>query len=91
VIDKTSRYAKVETRTATDARGEAVEALELRAIPRAGGLYLHTPADGERLDHLAHLYLRDARKSWRICDASDVMDPTELLVPGRPVRIPPER
>lgn len=91
MIDKTSRYAKVETRVARDAGGEEVEALELRPIPRTGGVYLHTATEGERLDHLANQYLSDPRKFWRICDAADVLDPVEVVVPGRGVLIPPER
>jgi hypothetical protein len=91
VIDKTSRYAKVATWIAVDAAGESVQALELRAVPPTSGLFHHTPVDGERLDHLAFTYLRDPKKFWKICDAAGELDPSEVIVPGRPVLIPPDR
>ena len=91
MIDKSSRYAKTGTYAAKDASGEVIEALELRAIPKTSGVFYHTPVEGERLDHLAHRYLRDPAKFWKICDASDVLDPFDVIVPGRPVLIPPNK
>jgi hypothetical protein len=91
VIDKSSRYAKTGTFTAADDEGKQVEALELRTIPEQGGVYYHTPIEGERLDHLAHRYLQDPRRFWRICDAADELDPFDVVEPGRPVLIPPSR
>ena len=53
-------------------------------------LLAETPvAQGERLDVLAHRTLGDPLQYWRICDANDVMRPTELTdEPGRAVRVP---
>lgn len=91
MIDKTSRYAKVGQFVAKDATGSEVTLLELREIPAVTGFFLHTPREGERLDHLAHRYYRDPKKFWKICDASDVLDPFDVVVAGRPVLIPPNR
>lgn len=91
MIDKTSRYAKVGRFTAVDATGEELELLELREVPPTEGIFSHTPSDGERLDHLAQRYYRDPKKFWKLCDASDVLDPFDVVVPGRPVLVPPER
>ncbi len=91
MIDKSSRYAKVGTYAAKDASGESVEALELRTIPATEGIFYHTVQEGERLDHLAHRYLRDPSKFWKICDASDELDPFDVLVAGRAVLIPPNK
>jgi hypothetical protein len=91
MIDKSSRYAKTGTSIAEDSAGERVEALELRTIPRAQGVFFHTPGEGERLDHLAQRYYLDPRKFWKICDASDELDPFDVLVAGRPVLIPPNK
>lgn len=91
MIDKTSRYAKSPQVTALDASGEMVTLLELRDIPETTGVFFHTPSEGQRLDHLAQAYFRDPKKFWRICDASDVMDPFDVVVAGRPVLIPPNR
>lgn len=91
MIDKTSRYAKVGQYVAEDASGEEISVLSLREIPGPSGFFLHAPKDGERLDHLAHRYFRDPKKFWKICDASDVLDPFDIVVPGRPVLIPPNK
>lgn len=91
MIDKSSRYARTGTYAAEDASGEVVEALELRAIPKIQGVFFHTPREGERLDHLAQRYFRDPKRFWKICDASDELDPFDVLVPGRPVLIPPNK
>lgn len=91
MIDKTSRYAKSTQVTAVDASGEMVTLVELREVPPTPGVFFHTPSEGERLDHLAQAYFRDPKKFWRICDASDVLDPFDVVVPGRPLLIPPAR
>lgn len=91
MIDKTSRYAKTPTVTAVDGASERVTLLALRDIPPTTGVFFHAPAEGERLDHLAQQYFRDPKQFWRICDASDVLDPFDVLVAGRPVLIPPSR
>jgi hypothetical protein len=88
MIDKSSRYAGVGTYVDVDATGEAVEALELRAVAPARSAALHTPNEAERLDHLAWRFLNDPHRFWRICDASDELDPFDVLHPGRPVSIP---
>jgi hypothetical protein len=91
MIDKSSRYAGTGTYSAVDASGESVEGLELRSIPQVHGVFLHTVREGERLDHLAQRYFRDPKRFWKICDASDELDPFEVLVPGRSVLIPPNK
>jgi hypothetical protein len=91
MIGKNSRYAKVPTRQAIDGQGDRVEALELRAGAGAGAVFQHTPTEGERLDHLAARYYRDPTAFWRICDASDELDPYDVVIPGRPVPIPPNK
>lgn len=91
MIDKTSRYAKVPIRTTVDAEGEEVRLLELRPIPVTTSVFSHTPTGEERLDHIAHRYYRDPTKFWKVADASDVLDPFDLVVPGRPLPVPPDR
>ena len=91
MIDKTSRYAKVETLVTTDAHGREIKALEPRAIPTTTGIYYHTPTGEERLDHIAQRFFRDPKKFWKVADASDIMDPFDIIVPGRPVLIPPNK
>lgn len=44
-------------------------------------------AVGERLDHIAAREFADPEQAWRIADANRAMDPAELEVPGRRLRI----
>jgi hypothetical protein len=91
MIDKSSRYAKVAVSTWVGPDGEEVRLLELRPIEPTPYVFVHTPTGEERLDHVAHRYYRDPTKFWRIADASDVLDPFDLVVPGRPIPVPPTR
>jgi hypothetical protein len=90
VIDKRSRYARVGTVTVPGPDGRPRVLIELREPPRIDGVLRHAPEPGERLDHLAHRFYRDPRRFWRICDASDELDPFEVVVPGDPLLIPPD-
>jgi hypothetical protein len=48
----------------------------------------HAIVQGDRLDNLAGKYLGDPQLFWRICDANNVLRPTELTDKiGRLVRI----
>ena len=47
----------------------------------------HTVVEGDRLDLLAHRYLRDARLWWIIADYSDLFWPLTLEV-GAVLRVP---
>jgi hypothetical protein len=91
MIDRSSRYRQTATYIAEDAHGEPLKVLELRDVPEAESVFACTPEPGQRLDHLAQRYYRDPRKFWRICDASDEMDPFDVVQSGVPVRIPPDR
>lgn len=91
MIGKKSRYARTGTFAAVDAAGETTEALELRAAPAVSAVFAHTPVQGERLDHLAQRYYRDPRKFWKLCDAADELDPFEVVAPGRPLPVPPDK
>ena len=49
----------------------------------------HKVQGGERLDLIAHNYLRDPQRFWRICDCNQVVWPEELVnEPGRKIDIP---
>jgi nucleoid-associated protein YgaU len=93
-----SRYAAIATATATiigpDGNERTVTYVRRRLLPRPADhtqITEHTVAPGERLDHIAARYLGDATQYWRICDATDVLDPAELeTVHARvPIAMPP--
>lgn len=90
-IDNKSRYKSTGTYTGTDTSGNSQEGLQLRAIPKTGGFFFYTPRPGERLDHVADKFFSDPKKFWKICDASDHMDPFDVVTPGVPVLIPPDK
>ena len=43
------------------------------------------------LDLLAWRFYRDPTRYWRICDASTRLDPFDVLAPGEPMPIPPDK
>jgi hypothetical protein len=91
MIDRKSRYRSTPVLTVQDERGGTDRLLDLREIPSSTGVLRFTPTDSDRLDHLAWRFYRDATRFWRICDASSRLDPLELLAPGEPVPIPPDK
>jgi hypothetical protein len=78
MFDEASRYAKHETYTVRDSRGRLVTVVTpARAFPQTlMGYHLHK--QGQRLDHLAFKYLRNATLFWRICELNQVMLPEAL-------------
>jgi hypothetical protein len=85
MFDKTSRYYKIDiaTRNVLDSHGlpHEIRYLRRRFIPSSDGLTTlveHTVTQGERLDNITARYLGDPTQFWRICDANDVLQPTEL-------------
>ena len=93
MFDDKSRYAGVETYETTDRRGRRVRAVFVPAQIDESPVGRHILREGERLDHLANLYLFNPTGYWRICDMNDAMLPDalaereELFIPaaGRPV------
>ena len=90
MIDKRSRYARTPTLELRAPDGQRRVIVDLRDVPVPPSRHVHVPAPGERLDHLAHQYYRDARRYWRIADASDELDPFELVEPGVGLPVPPD-
>lgn len=91
MIDRKSRYHGLPTLPVSDSTGETQELLDLREIPPTRGVLRLTPTDTDRLDLLAWRYYRDPTRFWRMCDASGHLDPFDVVVPGVPFVIPPDR
>lgn len=90
MFDKTSRYYNIPTTTitVTDSNGmpREVRYLRRRFIPSAEGmttLVEHTVTQGDRLDNITARYLGDPTQFWRVCDANNVLRPSELEAVGR--------
>jgi hypothetical protein len=87
---KGSRYESVDELGITDGTGRVVRYKKVRLIHETEARMGHVLNQGERLDHLAHLYYRDPERFWRICDANRAMWPDELTTEaGRTILIPP--
>jgi len=85
MFDKTSRYYKLDIATMnvvdSDGLPREIRYVRRRFIPSSAGLTTlveHTVVQGERLDNITTRYLGDPTQFWRVCDANDVLQPTEL-------------
>jgi hypothetical protein len=87
MIDRRSRYAIIPLVQGDD--GQPL--LDLRELPPTGGVLKITPTSSDRLDILGWQYYRDPGRFWRICDASPELDPFDVVVPGHPIAIPPDK
>lgn len=86
---KGSRYEQVPTLDYTAADGRIIRYKAVRPIPPTPLLGRHIVDEGERLDHIAFQYYRNAERFWRICDANLTVRPDELTAQsGRVIDIP---
>lgn len=90
-VDKKSRYAGVPLVAWQHPSGEQYELRALRDIPQRRSVFSATPVEGDRLDLLATRYYRDPLLFWRIADAADQLDPFDIVAPGEPVPVPPNK
>jgi hypothetical protein len=91
MLFKGSRYQNVKTYAVVGPGGQPIVALGIRLIPETPAGFLHAFTAGERLDIVAFNYYRNPEKFWLIADANSEMDPEDLQVPGRQLKIPPDR
>ncbi len=91
MIGRRSRYARTAVITVDDARSGTHPLLDLRVAPDTTAALQFTPTDSDRLDLLAWEFYRDPTRFWRICDATSQLDPFDVLAPGEPTPIPPDK
>ena len=73
-----SRYQKMPTYTVTQKDGREVTAVRLPLPNPVPVIGYHRKLVGQRLDHLAAVYLGDATMFWRLCDANGSVVPDAL-------------
>jgi hypothetical protein len=89
MFSKNSRYAKVADAQLTDAQGRDITYKQTRFIGATTARQGHILSEGERLDHVAYHYYKDATRFWRICDANAALWPDDLAADiGRNILIP---
>lgn len=91
MFDPNSRYYNLETAVLETPDGREVAYKRRRFLPQGSAMPLLTEVtviEGDRLDTITSRTLSDPEQFWRIADANDAMDPTELAeTPGRRLRI----
>ena len=87
----TSRYSVLETATFTLPDGRIAAYKRRRFVPAAESLSQLAEvvvAQDDRIDLITARTLGDPEQFWRVCDANQALDPTDLVVPGNTLRIP---
>jgi len=87
MFDTKSRYANQEIYPVTDGRGRTVTVVAPPAAPAQNLRGYHLRRQGQRLDHMAFKYLKNAAGFWRICEQNDAMLP-EMLSEADEIAIP---
>jgi hypothetical protein len=85
-----SRYHDIETATLVVGEDVEIPYLRRRFLPssdRFTTIQEHLVTQGDRLDNVTARYLGDPLQFWRVCDANHAMNPPDLMVPGRRLRI----
>ncbi|BAZ37714.1 hypothetical protein NIES4101_36370 [Calothrix sp. NIES-4101] len=87
----TSRYYGVDIATLKTPTGRQITYLRRRFLPspeRFALIQEHTVTEGDRLDNITDDYLGDPEQFWRVADANNAMNPSELTETiGRKLRI----
>jgi len=90
-MSTTSRYYGIETAKWLRADGQEIVYLLRRFLPDPSEIDVlseHEVTEGDRLDNITARYLVDPEQFWRICDASNAMNPEELAIVGKRLKIP---
>lgn len=90
VFPPTSRYHAIETATLVVGEDIEIPYLRRRFLPasdRFTTILEHVVTQGDRLDNVTARHLGDPLQFWRVCDANHAMNPPELMVTGRRLRI----
>lgn len=78
MFDDDSRYKDAPTYILKDSRGRRVRVVAVPAAAPEVSVGVHLRKEGQRLDHLAFRYLKNASGYWRIAELNGVMDAEQL-------------
>ena len=91
MIDPTSRYARLESKTLLSKDGKKVAYMARRFLPQAEELQILAVnvEQSDRLDLIAARILGNPLMFWQICDANNAMDPFDLVAePNKKLKVP---
>lgn len=87
MFSQKSRYKNATQYHTTDHRGRTVKVVAAPPPPSQEIKGYHLLKQGQRIDHLASLYLNDPAAFWRIAEANNCMLP-EALTERSEIAIP---
>jgi hypothetical protein len=91
MFETNSRYYTLETATYISPDWQQIAYKRRRFLPHGEELPLLvevTVTEGDRLDLITYRTLGDPEAFWRVADANNGMNPTELEQPGGTLRVP---
>ncbi len=91
MFQPTSRYYALSTATFEAPDGREITYALRRFLPHASSLPLLVEAtltQSDRLDLIAARTIGDPEQFWRLCDATNAMNPFDLEEVGRTIRVP---
>ena len=92
MFEPTSRYYALEDASLTTADDRIIAYKRRRFLPDGEKMPLLvevTVTEGDRLDLITARTLGDPEQFWRICDANNTMNPSDLTAEtGRVLRVP---
>ena len=91
MFEPTSRYYALEDASITSLDGRVIAYKRRRFLLEGEKMPLLvevTVTEGDRLDLITARTLGDPEQFWRVCDANNTMNPSDLIEPGRILRVP---
>jgi len=92
MFEPTSRYYAIEDASLTAPDGSVIAYKRRRFLPDGEKIPLLvevTVTEGDRLDLITARTLGDPEQFWRVCDANNAMNPSDLTAEtGRVLRVP---
>lgn len=80
-FEPTSRYHSKPLTSTVTVNGETIIHSTRRFVPTSDNFSLlqyHFVEQGDRIDSLAYKYLADPQQFWKLCDANNIDNPSDL-------------